>query len=65
MFLSFFEGHSATLVRIFPYAAIKFMSYEQYKIMFMPTKDKHTPLRRLLAGSFAGIYIIHLKNKTN
>jgi solute carrier family 25 (mitochondrial carrier protein), member 16 len=24
-----FQGHSATLLRIFPYAAIKFMAYDQ------------------------------------
>ena len=24
------QGHSATLIRIFPYAAIKFMAYERF-----------------------------------
>lgn len=28
-FLALFQGHSATLLRIFPYAAIKFMAYDQ------------------------------------
>ncbi len=28
-----FQGHLATLLRIFPYAAIKFMAFEQYKIV--------------------------------
>lgn len=28
-FLGLFQGHSATLLRIFPYAAIKFMAYDQ------------------------------------
>ena len=27
--LGLFQGHSATLLRIFPYAAIKFMAYDQ------------------------------------
>ena len=27
--LALFQGHSATLLRIFPYAAIKFMAYDQ------------------------------------
>jgi hypothetical protein len=26
-----FQGHSVTLIRIFPYAAIKFVAYEQYR----------------------------------
>lgn len=30
-FAGLYRGHTATLARIFPYAAIKFMAYEQYK----------------------------------
>jgi solute carrier family 25 protein 16 len=30
-FMGLFQGHSATLIRIFPYAAIKFVAYEQYR----------------------------------
>ena len=29
--LGLFQGHSATLLRIFPYAAIKFMAYDQFE----------------------------------
>ncbi|KAJ3123372.1 hypothetical protein HK100_011633 [Physocladia obscura] len=50
-----FQGHSATLLRIFPYAAIKFMSYEQYKDWIMPRREDETPLRRTIAGSLAGV----------
>ncbi|KAI8608114.1 mitochondrial carrier domain-containing protein, partial [Chytriomyces sp. MP71] len=50
-----FQGHSATLLRIFPYAAIKFMAYEQYKVWIMPRKEDETALRRTLAGSMAGV----------
>lgn len=49
-----FRGHSATLLRIFPYAGIKFLAYEQIRAVIIPTKDKETPLRRLLSGSIAG-----------
>lgn len=49
-----FRGHSATLLRIFPYAGIKFLAYEQIRAVLIPTKDKETPLRRLLSGSMAG-----------
>ncbi|KAH6575039.1 hypothetical protein BASA60_005219 [Batrachochytrium salamandrivorans] len=52
--LGLFQGHSATLLRIFPYAAIKFMTYEQLKARMMPTKRDETALRKFLAGSIAG-----------
>jgi hypothetical protein len=29
--MGLFQGHSVTLIRIFPYAAIKFVAYEQYR----------------------------------
>ncbi|GAA5863762.1 hypothetical protein JCM3774_001150 [Rhodotorula dairenensis] len=49
------QGHSATLIRIFPYAAIKFMAYDQIHSMLMPTPESETSGRRFLAGSLAGI----------
>ncbi|KAG9013945.1 hypothetical protein FRB94_004324 [Tulasnella sp. JGI-2019a] len=48
------QGHSATLLRVFPYAAIKFMAYDQMHHYLMPTKAKETPWRRFVAGSAAG-----------
>ena len=50
-----FRGHSATLLRIFPYAGIKFLAYEQYRALAIPSLEFETPLRRLLAGSLAGV----------
>jgi len=50
-----FKGHSATLLRIFPYAAIKFLAYEQIRAALIPSQDKETPFRRLISGSMAGI----------
>ncbi|KAI9204701.1 mitochondrial carrier domain-containing protein [Polychytrium aggregatum] len=50
-----FQGHSATVLRIFPYAAIKFMSYEQYKHLLMPSKADEVWWKHTLAGSAAGI----------
>lgn len=29
--MGLFQGHSVTLIRVFPYAAIKFVAYEQYR----------------------------------
>jgi solute carrier family 25 protein 16 len=50
-----YRGHSATILRIFPYAAIKFVAYEQIRHVIIPTKDKETPFRRLISGSLAGV----------
>ncbi|KAK2745398.1 hypothetical protein FQN57_003741 [Myotisia sp. PD_48] len=50
-----FKGHSATLLRIFPYAAIKFIAYEQIRAVIIPSRQKETPFRRLISGSLAGI----------
>ncbi|KAI5296413.1 hypothetical protein KEM55_005822 [Ascosphaera atra] len=50
-----FRGHSATLLRIFPYAAIRFLAYEQYRSVLIPTRDHETSLRRLFSGSLAGM----------
>jgi len=49
------RGHSATLSRVAPYAAIQFVSFDFYKSQLLRENDKNlTPLRRLLAGSLAG-----------
>lgn len=50
-----FRGHSATLLRIFPYAAIKFVAYEQFRSIIIAGPAQETPLRRLFSGSLAGI----------
>lgn len=49
-----FKGHSATLLQKFPYSAINFLAYEQIRATIIPSKDKETPLRRLMSGSLAG-----------
>ncbi|KAG0739770.1 hypothetical protein G6F57_008121 [Rhizopus arrhizus] len=53
--MGLFQGHSVTLVRIFPYAAIKFVAYEQIKVILMPTQKQVTSKNQFLAGSLAGI----------
>lgn len=50
-----FRGHSATLLRIFPYAAIKFLAYEQIRSFIIPSHNYETPFRRLISGSLAGV----------
>lgn len=50
-----FRGHSATLLRIFPYAAIKFLAYEQVRSFLITSPAQETSIRRLLSGSLAGV----------
>ncbi|KAH8651584.1 mitochondrial carrier domain-containing protein [Tricladium varicosporioides] len=50
-----FRGHSATLLRIFPYAAIKFLAYEQIRAVVIHSPEHETPFRRLISGSMAGV----------
>lgn len=50
-----FRGHSATILRIFPYAAIKFLAYEQIRSVIIPDHNHETPFRRLISGSLAGV----------
>ncbi|ORX75379.1 mitochondrial carrier [Basidiobolus meristosporus CBS 931.73] len=50
-----FQGHMATLLRIFPYAAIKFVAYEQFKNMMVRSKAGDTPGKNFVAGSLAGL----------
>lgn len=54
-FLALFRGHSATLLRIFPYAAIKYMAYDALHLAFMPSSRDETPGRRFAAGSLSGV----------
>lgn len=49
-----FRGHSATLLRIFPYGGIKFLAYEQIRAVVIRTKEQETTYRRFVAGSLAG-----------
>lgn len=53
--LGLYKGHSATILRIFPYAAIKFLAYEQIRAVVIPHKEYETPFRRLISGSLAGV----------
>lgn len=54
-FLGLFKGHTVTLTRIFPYAAINFAAFEKFKVILRPEQDSNgSSLRKLLAGSLAG-----------
>lgn len=50
-----FKGHSATLLRIFPYAGVKFLAYEQIRGRIIKNRAQETPGRRFMSGSLAGM----------
>ncbi|KAI0280946.1 mitochondrial carrier [Russula aff. rugulosa BPL654] len=53
--LGLFQGHSATLLRIFPYAAVKFMAYDQvHDVLVDADSRQETNLRRFTAGAISG-----------
>ncbi|KAG5363270.1 Mitochondrial carrier protein [Yarrowia sp. B02] len=54
-----FQGHSATLLRIFPYAAVKFVAYEQFRALLISGPDQEVALRRMAAGSLSGIVSVY------
>lgn len=50
-----YQGNSITLLRIFPYAAIKFVAYEQIRTILIPNDNYETAARRFMAGSLSGL----------
>lgn len=54
-FLGLFQGHLVTLLRIFPYAAIKFVAYEQIRSVVIPSDKYETAARRFMAGLLSGL----------
>lgn len=54
-FYGLFQGHSVTLLRIFPYASIKFVAYEQIRSLLIPNDSYETAARRFMAGSLSGL----------
>lgn len=53
--MALFQGHSATLLRIYPYAAIKYMAYDTLHFLMMPTKEFETSSRLFIAGAASGV----------
>ncbi|KAK5136610.1 hypothetical protein LTR08_002624 [Meristemomyces frigidus] len=49
-----FRGHSATLLRIFPYGGIKFLAYEQIRAVVIRDREQETVARRFMAGAASG-----------
>ncbi|XP_067673801.1 solute carrier family 25 member 16-like [Haliotis asinina] len=53
-FTGLYKGNGVQMLRIFPYAAIQYMSYEQYKKL-IKTFSISPHFVKLLSGSFAGL----------
>ena len=58
--MGLFQGHSATLLRIFPYATAKYMAYDFLHMTLMPTPKDETSVRLFLAGSMSGVLSVFL-----
>jgi len=59
--MGLYKGHSVTLLRIFPYAAINFSAFERFKVLLKAdTNFGDWPLRKLAAGSLAGTLAVSI-----
>lgn len=54
-YLGLYKGNGAMMVRIFPYGAIQFMAFDQYKKLLSKKLGISGHVHRLMAGSMAGI----------
>ncbi|XP_033110121.1 graves disease carrier protein-like isoform X2 [Anneissia japonica] len=54
-FLGLYKGNGAMMIRIFPYGAIQFVSFEQYKKITQSWLGQDSHIARLIAGSGAGV----------
>ncbi|XP_075547309.1 solute carrier family 25 member 16-like isoform X2 [Dermacentor variabilis] len=54
-FLGLYKGNGAQMVRIFPYAAVQFLSFEAYKRVIRNTFENTSHASKFVAGSCAGV----------
>ena len=54
-FVGWYRGNLAMLIRVFPYAALQFASYEQYKRIFFHAFGPESHFARGASGSCAGL----------
>lgn len=57
-FLGLYRGHSLTLARAVPHAALGYTFYDTVRKLLIPTERHETPFRRLIAGSLAGVSVL-------
>lgn len=51
----YFKGNGAQMVRIFPYAAVQFYSYDYYRLLLPRLAGRESEPLRFLSGSLAGV----------
>ncbi|XP_061799454.1 solute carrier family 25 member 16 [Nerophis lumbriciformis] len=54
-YIGLYKGNGAMMVRIFPYGAIQFMAFDNYKKMLSTRLWLNGHIHRLMAGSMAGM----------
>ncbi|KAG0444512.1 hypothetical protein HPB47_013715, partial [Ixodes persulcatus] len=54
-FLGLYKGNGAQMVRIFPYAAVQFLSFEAYKRVIRNSFGNTSHASKFVAGSCAGV----------
>jgi len=54
-FYGLYKGNGAMMVRVYPYAAVQFLSYEQYKKITQPYFSQRSHINKMVSGSMAGI----------
>lgn len=59
-FLALYKGNGAQMVRIFPYAATQFTSFEIYKKALTGVFGKNSHFDKFLAGAGAGLTAVTL-----
>lgn len=59
-FLALYKGNSAQMVRIFPYAATQFTSFELYKQLLARVFGPKSHISKFCAGSLAGVTAVLL-----
>ena len=56
-FLSLWKGNTMMMIRIFPYAALQFFAFEQFKSLYSPVVGSGH-VNKLLSGSSAGVVAV-------
>lgn len=59
-FFALYKGNGAQMVRIFPYAATQFTSFEIYKGLFASLLGSKSHIGKFLSGSMAGVTAVTL-----